>query len=118
MGSHLLLLDFSQNILYNIRMNKRAPYNKKNKQDKSVYQALVMIMQFGINMLVPIGIMSWLGILLDRRLGTSFFMILFFFIGAVAGFQNIWRMARSVYEDKPEKKDGAKTEHEQSKDDQ
>lgn len=64
-----------------------------------MYRALVLIMQFGINMLVPIGIMSWLGILLDRRCGTSFFMVLFFFIGAVAGFQNIWRMAKSVYED-------------------
>lgn len=82
-------------------MSKKAPYDKKNKQDKSAYRALVMIMQFGINMLVPIGIMSWLGILLDRRCGTSFFMVLFFFAGAVAGFQNIWRMAKSIYEDRP-----------------
>lgn len=80
-------------------MNKKAPYDRKDKQDKSVYRALVLIMQFGINMLVPIGIMSWLGILLDRRCGTSFFMVLFFFIGAIAGFQNIWRMAKSVYDD-------------------
>ena len=91
-------------------MNKKAPYDRKNKQDKSVYRALVLIMQFGINMLVPIGIMSWLGILLDRRCGTSFFMVLFFFIGAVAGFQNIWRMAKSVYEDPP----GGEKEHGQT----
>ena len=75
-----------------------------------MYRALVLIMQFGINMLVPIGIMSWLGILLDRRCGTSFFMVLFFFIGAVAGFQNIWRMAKSVYEDPP----GREKEHGQT----
>ena len=54
-----------------------------------MYRALVLVMQFGINMLVPIGAMSWLGILLDRKCGTSFFMVLFFFVGAVAGFQNI-----------------------------
>lgn len=66
-----------------------------------MYRALVLIMQFGINMLVPIGIMSWLGIWLDRRCGTSFFMVLFFFIGAIAGFQNIWRMAKAVYDDPP-----------------
>lgn len=71
-----------------------------------MYRALVLIMQFGINMLVPIGIMSWLGILLDRRCGTSFFMVLFFFVGAIAGFQNIWRMARSVYDDTPRKEKG------------
>ncbi|MCI9074168.1 MAG: AtpZ/AtpI family protein [Lachnospiraceae bacterium] len=82
-------------------MSKKAPYDRKDKQDKSVYRALALVMQFGINMLVPIGVMSWLGILLDRKCGTSFFMVLFFFIGAVAGFQNIWRMARSVYEEKP-----------------
>ena len=82
-------------------MSKKAPYDRKSKQDKSVYRALVLVMQFGINMLVPIGIMSWLGILLDRRFDTSFFMMLFFFIGAIAGFQNIWRMAKSVYEEKP-----------------
>ena len=97
----MLLLDFSGKKIYNSKMNKKAPYDRKNKQDKSVYRALVLFMQFGINMLVPIGIMSWLGILLDRRCGTSFFMVLFFFIGAVAGFQNIWRMAKSVYEDPP-----------------
>lgn len=71
-----------------------------------MYRALVLVMQFGINMLVPIGVMSWLGILLDRRCGTSFFMILFFFIGAIAGFQNIWRMARTVYDDTPREDKG------------
>lgn len=71
-----------------------------------MYRALVLIMQFGINMLVPIGVMSWLGILLDRRCGTSFFMILFFFVGAIAGFQNIWRMARAVYDDTPREDKG------------
>ncbi len=103
----MLALDFLVNFIYNKEMDKKPPYERKNKQDKSVYRALVLIMQFGINMLVPIGIMSWLGILLDRKLGTSFCMVLFFFIGAIAGFQNIWRMAKAVYEDKPgEKEDG------------
>lgn len=109
-GYSLLLLDFFKNVIYNKEMNKKAPYDRKDKQDKSVYRALVLIMQFGINMLVPIGIMSWLGILLDRRCGTSFFMVLFFFIGAVAGFQNIWRMAKSVYDDGPRDKNADRRE--------
>ncbi len=101
MGYNLLLLDFLSDIIYNKEMDKKAPYDRKNKQDKSVYKALAMITQFGINMLVPIGIMTWLGILLDHRCGTSFFVVLFFFIGAIAGFQNIWRMAGKVYGDDP-----------------
>ncbi len=65
--------------------------------DNSVAQALAMVMQFGINMLVPICLMSALGVWLDRKLGTSFWMILLFIVGAVAGGQNVWRMARQVY---------------------
>ncbi len=65
--------------------------------DHSVAQALTMVMQFGINMLVPICLMSALGIWLDRKFDTSFWMILLFFVGAVAGGQNVYRMARQVY---------------------
>lgn len=65
--------------------------------DNSVAQSLVMVMQFGINMLVPICIMSALGVWLDKKFDTSFWMILLFFVGAVAGGQNVYRMAKQVY---------------------
>ena len=65
--------------------------------DNSVAQALAMVMQFGINMLVPICFMSALGIWLDKKFDTSFWMILLFIVGAVAGGQNVYRMARQVY---------------------
>ena len=70
--------------------------NRKKKIDKHVYQSLTLISQFGINMLVPIGLMLWLGIWLDGKLGTSWLAILFFFVGAIAGFQNIYRMAKGL----------------------
>lgn len=65
--------------------------------DNSVAQSLAMVMQFGINMLVPICLMSAVGIWLDRKFDTSFWMILMFFAGAAAGGQNVYRMARQVY---------------------
>ena len=65
--------------------------------DNSVAQSLAMVMQFGINMLVPICLMSALGIWLDRKFDTSFWMILLFIVGAIAGGQNVYRMARQVY---------------------
>lgn len=71
---------------------------KKNKPyDRTVYQSLTMILQFGINMIVPIAMMTALGVYLDKKLGTAYITILFFFIGAVAGGQNIYRMAKKIY---------------------
>ncbi len=75
------------------RLRKKRPY------DKSVYQSLALITQFGLNMLVPIGLMCALGIYLDRKQETSFWTILLFFIGAVAGAQNVYRMAKRIYSD-------------------
>lgn len=69
-----------------------------SRYGKSVYRSIILITQFGINMLVPICMMSALGIWLDNRYGTSFWTILLFFVGAIAGGQNIYRMAKKVYD--------------------
>ena len=78
--------------------------NKKYK--KSVYQSLAVITQFGINMLVPIFLCSFAGMFLDRKLGTAFWFVLLFFVGALAGFRNIFILAKKIYEgdDKSENK--------------
>ena len=76
---------------------------KKAKYDKSVFQSLALISQFGINMLVPIGLMLWLGLWLDKKFGTSWLVIPCFFVGAIAGSQNIYKMARGLIEKDYEK---------------
>lgn len=73
------------------------------KYKKTVYQALVTISQFGINMLVPIFLCSFIGIFLDKKLGTSYFMVVFFFIGALAGLRNVFMLAKKIYEDGEER---------------
>ncbi len=73
---------------------------KTQKYDKSVYQSLALITQFGINMLVPVFLCSFAGIWLDEKFGTSFWMILLFFVGALAGFRNIYIMAKRIYDSK------------------
>lgn len=91
-------------------------YRKPKKgYNKSVYRAFVLIMQFGINMLVPICMLSALGSFLDKKLGTSFIMILLFFVGAIAGAQNVYRMAKHVYGPGNKDKQG-KNKKEQDKD--
>ena len=68
------------------------------KYNRNVYQALMMISQFGINMLVPIFICSFAGIFLDWKFGTSFWTVILFFVGALAGFTNVYRFAKKIYE--------------------
>lgn len=85
-----------------------AGRNKKT-YGKSVYRAMTMIMQFGINMLVPICMLSALGIFLDRKLGTSYIMIILFFVGAVAGAQNVYKMAKSIFDEPKDTATGQRT---------
>ena len=59
-----------------------------------------MMFQFTLFLLVPICGMGALGFFLDRKLGTKWIAILFFFIGALAGFRNIYRFAMSISDDK------------------
>ena len=69
--------------------------------DKGVYRSLTQILQFGINMLVPIILCTFLGIFLDRILGTSFIVIILFFLGAIAGGRNVYIFARQIYKKPP-----------------
>lgn len=78
------------------------------KYHKNVYRSLAMITQFGINMLVPIFACSFIGIFLDKYLGTSFFMILFFFIGALAGGRNVYVFSKKIFTGPPSR-DGHRT---------
>lgn len=78
------------------------------KYKKSVYRSLALIMQFGINMLVPIFMCTFIGIFLDNKLHTNFIVIILFFLGAIAGFRNIYLMAKSVFDSgKDDMKDGS-----------
>lgn len=67
------------------------------KYDKSVFRALALITQFSINMLVPIFLCAFLGMYIDRKAGTSYWVIILFFAGALAGFRNVFVFARQVY---------------------
>ena len=67
------------------------------KYSKNVIRSLTMVTQFGLNMLVPIFMCSFIGIWLDKKLGTSFMMVLLFFVGAIAGARNVWIFARRIY---------------------
>lgn len=71
-------------------MNSEDRKRKKQKADRDAFRMIAMISQFGINMLVPIFLCFFVGLWLDKKLGTSYIMIIAFFIGAAAGFRNIY----------------------------
>ena len=77
----------------------------RKKYNKGVYRSLALISQFGINMLVPIFLCTFLGIWLDERLGTSWIMLVLFFIGALAGFRNCYLVAKRIYQNKGDDND-------------
>lgn len=70
---------------------------RRQKYDRSVFMSLALISQFGITMVVPMAMMFAAGYLLDRVFGTSFWAVLLFFAGALAGFRNIYILAKRVY---------------------
>jgi F0F1-type ATP synthase assembly protein I len=71
---------------------------KKKKYKSAVYRSLAVITQFGINMLVPIFLCSFAGLYIDKKLGTGFWFVVLFFVGALAGFRNIYILAKKIYE--------------------
>ena len=66
--------------------------NKKGE----IWRALSFVTQFGITMLTPIFLMTFAGIMIDDRLGITCFSIIGFFLGALAGFTGVWRLARTL----------------------
>lgn len=89
--------------------------------NRNVYHSLIMISQFGINMLVPIFLCTFLGIFIDKKCETSYWAVILFFVGAAAGFRNVFRFAKKIYEEpavtrrhsKPEKGTGEQIGKEQ-----
>lgn len=74
------------------------------KRNRNTFRAFAMVTQFGINIIVPVFLCVAAGIKLDEVLGTSFIVIIMFFIGAAAGFRNIYIMSKDIYGDKGETK--------------
>ena len=65
------------------------------KYQREVFRSFTMVIQFGITMLVPILLCTFLGIFLDRLFKTSFIVIILFFMGALAGFTNIFKIVKA-----------------------
>lgn len=68
------------------------------KYRKNVYQSFAMVMQFGINMIVPILMCTLLGVYIGRKFDMMIIVVPLFIVGALAGFCNVYRMAKNIFE--------------------
>jgi hypothetical protein len=85
-----------------------------HKKDQQIFQSLAMIMQFGINMLVPIFACTLFGAWLGDKLNLSWLALPFFAVGALAGMRNVFLFARRIYQ--PDSKKTVKNTIKQEKD--
>lgn len=68
---------------------------KKNERTE-VINALIMVLQFGINMIVPIILCTLAGAWIGQKTGITWLAVPLFFVGALAGINNVYRMARKL----------------------
>ena len=73
--------------------------------NKDVQKTLVLITQFGISMIVPIVLCMFLGMFVADKLSAPIITVPFFVLGALAGFRNVYILAKSVYKDDKKKKE-------------
>ncbi len=69
--------------------------DKKRERNQQI-QAYTYILQFSINMIVPIFACTFFGYWIDTKLGTSFIVIIGFFFGALTGGTSIFRISRKM----------------------
>jgi len=67
---------------------------------REITEAISMVTQFGINMIVPMGAMVALGIWIGDKYNMKWIVIPLFFVGVVAGYNSIYRMIKKFLKTK------------------
>ena len=67
-----------------------------------IVKILSFVSQFTLIMLIPMVGCFFLGYWLDKKFGTSFLVIVFFFIGAAGGMTGVYKLVRSTFKDDEE----------------
>lgn len=64
------------------------------KGRREVRESLILILQIGINMLVPIFLCTLVGAYIGNRYNISYPALIGFVIGAVAGFNGVYKLVK------------------------
>ena len=79
-------------IIYNFVYIKGMFMKKINNRE--IVESFSMVLQFGINMLVPIVMCIALGVWLGDKYNMDWIVIPLFFVGVLAGYNSIFRMVQ------------------------
>ena len=66
----------------------------KKQSNQQIANSLVLVLQFGINVIVPILLCTMLGVFLTNRFGSKAFAIVGILIGIMAAFNGAYRMVK------------------------
>lgn len=83
-----------------------------NKKKNEVADMLVLIMQIGISMIVPIALMVLLSIFIADKTGIKWISVILFVIGAAAGMRNVYMLVKKYLQKKKEPYEIAREEAE------
>jgi len=72
---------------------------------KPVLKSLIMVSQIGISMMVPIFLCAFIGIQLDKWLGTGFLVLIMLLIGFITAFRNVYHLTKRFYSEDKKKED-------------
>ncbi len=70
---------------------------KRSRDNRKIFRSLTLILQFGLNMIVPILMCTLFGVWLGERYEMPVITVPLFLVGALAGFTNIFKMAKKIY---------------------
>lgn len=68
------------------------------KNLNKVFQSLTLILQFGLNMIVPILLCTLFGVWIGRKYDMLWITVPLFIVGALSGFTSVYRMAKKIWE--------------------
>lgn len=70
---------------------------KRNR--RMVVESFSMVLQFGLNMIIPIAMCMGIGIWIGEKYDMNWIAIPSFFIGALAGYTSIFKMVKKYLKD-------------------
>ncbi|HAQ51909.1 MAG TPA: hypothetical protein DCR12_03995 [Lachnospiraceae bacterium] len=85
-----------------------------NKKKNEVADMLVLLLQIGISMIVPIALMVLLSVFIVNKTGIKWISVILFIIGAAAGMRNVYMLVKKYLKKQKEPYE-LKREEEESK---